>query len=384
MLYFRSKVTLSGGFMEINEDKLYDDLIELRRILLRNQSINNIRKYYPIYSQLNYVLAQLTGYCFEPNDVIYRNMDKLNENIRLRNKKQLLEYFDRTIREGDSLYFLYMSFNDILKESNYIQIFNRNIPTYNEAQAKNMILTYFKQFGDKIYSIAESYINNRVSTDVELEPGVGGSFYNNYSNELGYILIQYDKFDASSISAIVHEIGHAIDNSLFVYPQQKNLTVSSQFLVEVPSTFFELNFLQYLIENNIDVKGASYCLADRIFLIKRLGEEYEKFYNLKNVILTEDRCIIDTKTEEYVDLEGAILYGHGYLYSLNLCELYKEDKDLAIKKLINLICSRKEMTILEGIESLGFDEDEFLSLKRPKEGIKKFIKKYNEGFNIYE
>ena len=47
-------------------------------------------------------------------------------------------------------------------------------------------------------------------------------------------------------------------------------------------------------------------------------------------------------------------------------------------------CSRKETTILESIESLGFDEDEFLSLKRPKDNIKKFIKKYNEGFNIYE
>ena len=49
-----------------------------------------------------------------------------------------------------------------------------------------------------------------------------------------------------------------------------------------------------------------------------------------------------------------------------------------------IIDAIKEMTILEGIESLGFDEDEFLSLKRPKENIKKFIKKYNEGFNIYE
>lgn len=370
--------------MEINENKLFDELLEIRKILIRNQSINNIRKYYPIYSQFNYILAQLTGYCFEPNDVIYRNMDELNEDIRLQNKKQLLKYFERAVKEGDSLYFLYMSFNDILKESNYVQIFNDNIPTYNELQAKEMILTYFKQFGDKIYSIAESYLNNRISTNVDLEPGVGGSFYNNYSNELGYILIKYDKFNAASISAIVHEIGHAIDNSLFVYPQQKNLTVNSQFLIEVPSTFFELNFLEYLIENKIDVKGASYCLADRICVVKRLSEEYEKFYNLKNAILTEDRCIIDPRTEELIDLEGAILYGHGYLYSLNLCELYRENKDLAINKLINLICSRKEMTILEGIESLGFDEDEFLSLKKPKEKIKKFIKKYNEEFNIYE
>ncbi len=100
--------------------------------------------------------------------------------------------------------------------------------------------------------------------------------------------------------------------------------------------------------------------------------------------MTEDRCVVDPTTDEIIDLDGAILYGYGYLFSLNLCELFKEDKNLAMKKLINLICSRKEMTILEGIESLGFDEDEFLSLKRPKDNIKKFIKKYNEGFNIYE
>lgn len=162
------------------------------------------------------------------------------------------------------------------------------------------------------------------------------------------------------------------------------MSLSNQFLIEVPSTFFEINFLQYLIENNIDVKGAQYCLADRILILRRLSDEYEKFYNLSDGLITEDRCIVDPTTDEVIDLDGAILYGYGYLFSLNLCELFKEDKNLAMKKLINLICSRKEITILESIESLGFDEDEFLSLKRPKDNIKKFIKKYNEGFNIYE
>lgn len=370
--------------MEINEYKLYDELLEVRRKIMRDQSINNIKKYKPVFDQLNYTLQQITGYAVDPDDMFYRNMDTLNENIRLYNKKQLLEYFSRALSEGDSLYFLYMSFNDILKESNYIKIFNDNIPTYTEEQAREMILKYFEQFGSRIYNIAKIYLDERVSTDVDLSPGIGGSFMNNYSNEFGYILMKYDVFNAASISGIVHEIGHAIDNSLFVYPQQKELSVSNQFLVEVPSTFFEINFLQYLIENKIDIKGAQYCLADRICVLRNLSEEYEKFYSIHEALLTEDRCLIDPKSDEVIDLEGAILYGYGYLFSLNLCELYKEDKELAMKKVINLICSRKEMTILEGIESLGFDEDEFLSLKRPKENIKKFIKKYNEGFNIYE
>lgn len=370
--------------MEINEDKLYDELLEVRRKLIRNQSTNNIRKYYPVFEQLNYTLAQITGFAVDPKDMLYRNVDELNDDIRLQNKKQILEYFNRAITEGDPLYFLFMSFNDILKESNYIPLINDNIPFYNEAQARKMILTYFKQFGDKIYNIAKSYLDGRVSINIDLDPGTGGSFMNNYANELGYILIKYGEFNAASISAIVHEIGHAIDNSLFVYPQQKELSLSNQFLIEVPSTFFEINFLQYLIENNIDVKGAQYCLADRILILRRLSDEYEKFYNLSDGLITEDRCIVDPTTDEVIDLDGAILYGYGYLFSLNLCELFKEDKNLAMKKLINLICSRKEITILESIESLGFDEDEFLSLKRPKDNIKKFIKKYNEGFNIYE
>ena len=366
--------------MEINEDKLYDELLEVRRKLIRNQSTNNIRKYYPVFEQLNYTLAQITGFAVDPKDMLYRNVDELNDDIRLQNKKQILEYFNRAITEGDPLYFLFMSFNDILK----VPLINDNIPFYNETQAREMILTYFKQFGDKIYNIAKSYLDGRVSINIDLGPGTGGSFMNNYANEFGYILIKYGEFNAASISAIVHEIGHAIDNSLFVYPQQKELSLSNQFLIEVPSTFFEINFLQYLIENNIDVKGAQYCLADRIFILRRLSDEYEKFYNLSDGFITEDRCIVDPTTDEVIDLDGAILYGYGYLFSLNLCELFKEDKNLAMKKLINLICSRKETTILESIESLGFDEDEFLSLKRPKDNIKKFIKKYNEGFNIYE
>ncbi len=370
--------------MKIDEEKLYDELLEVRRKIMKDQSIKNIKKYYPVFEQLNYTFAQITGYAFESSDMFYRNMSILNDDIQKQNKKQLNDYINRALSEGDSLYYLYMSFNDILKESNYIRIFNDNIPTYTEEQAREMILTYFKQFGSKIYNIASAYLEDRVATDVDLEPGIGGIFMNNYSNELGYILIKYEKYYAASISAIVHEIGHAIDNSLFVYPQQKQLTVSNQFLIEVPSTFFEINFLNYLIENKIDVKGAYYCLMDRISILRKLSEDYEMFYNIHEGLLTEDRCLIDPVTKKAVDLEGAIRYGFGYLFSINLCELYKEDRELAVKKLTNLICSRKEMTILEGIDILGFDEDEFLSLKRPKEKIKKFIKKYNEGFNIYE
>ena len=77
--------------MEINEYKLYDELLEVRRKIMRDQSINNIKKYKPVFDQLNYTLQQITGYAVDPDDMFYRNMDTLNENIRLYNKKQLLE-----------------------------------------------------------------------------------------------------------------------------------------------------------------------------------------------------------------------------------------------------------------------------------------------------
>ena len=296
--------------MEINEDKLYDELLEVRRKLIRNQSTNNIRKYYPVFEQLNYTLAQITGFAVDPKDMLYRNVDELNDDIRLQNKKQILEYFNRAITEGDPLYFLFMSFNDILKESNYIPLINDNIPFYNETQAREMILTYFKQFGDKIYNIAKSYLDGRVSINIDLDPGTGGSFMNNYANELGYILIKYGEFNAASISAIVHEIGHAIDNSLFVYPQQKELSLSNQFLIEVPSTFFEINFLQYLIENNIDVDAAEKLLGEMSTyddaladFIKEADSKYnllqgymkidklEKCYNIFRTIKTDTRYL---------------------------------------------------------------------------------------------
>ncbi len=95
--------------MEINEDNLYDELLEVRRKLIRNQSTNNIRKYYPVFEQLNYTLAQITGFAIDPKDMLCRNVDELNDDIRLQNKKQILEYFNRAITEGDPLYFLFMS-----------------------------------------------------------------------------------------------------------------------------------------------------------------------------------------------------------------------------------------------------------------------------------
>lgn len=373
--------------MDINEDKLFEELDKLRYNLMRNQSLNNIINNYKVFQSLNYVLMTLSGCYVDDSDLIYRDSREVYEYVDKYNDRQLNDYYDRVINEGDYLYYLFMSFSDILKESNYIPVFNTNIKTYTEDEAKDIMLTYFKQFGSKIYSIAETYINERISTDVELDPGFGGLFIRSAS-ELGYILIPYNKYIAVTMSAIVHEIGHAIDNNLFEYPQQKKLSLSSQFLVEVPSTFFELNFLEYLIDNKIDVKGANYAIAERLNLIKYYAEQFEKYYEIEdreyNAYLTADRQIIDPKTQEVIDLDGALLYGFGYMFSFNLNSLYKEDKKLTMKKLMNLICGRNETSLSEEIEKLGFDENEFLSLKRPKEKIKQFIKKYNEGFNIYE
>ena len=45
--------------------------------------------YKQVFDQLNYTLQQITGYAVDPDDMFYRNMDTLNENIRLYNKKVL-------------------------------------------------------------------------------------------------------------------------------------------------------------------------------------------------------------------------------------------------------------------------------------------------------
>lgn len=90
MLYFNYALINLGGIMEINEDKLYDELLEVRRKLIRNQSTNNIRKYYPVFEQLNYTLAQITGFAVDPKDMLYRNVDELNDDIRLQNKSKYL------------------------------------------------------------------------------------------------------------------------------------------------------------------------------------------------------------------------------------------------------------------------------------------------------
>ena len=168
-----------------------------------------------------------------------------------------------------------------------------------------------------------------------------------------------------------------------LYPQQKKLPLFNDYLVEVPSGYFEIMFIDYLIKNKINIDEARLLLNERIAMI---GDTHETL----DAILSKTDVDVDTNgfffvKDEFgtfkVDGRSDLIYGFGYLFALNMMVLGRDNPKKFIKTFSNFITSRAESSLDEIIEIMGISVDEFTDSEiirpRIKEETYQLKKRYN-------
>lgn len=291
------------------------------------------------------------------------------------------------------MYFVYQN-EELLKEiAKHLNRFSSkikysNIPyldvcrTYSEKEFKDVLLSYYATYGNRIYNIVKKYFDeNRINMDsVQIQNGLAGYFGAIIWLNSGYIFSKLSKYDGVSISNVAHELGHAIDAEMFLFPQQKKIPLFSDMFVEIPSVAYEIGLYDYLKSQNIDYDGGMILRNNRaaslLFSLRRVRESL----NGRDLMIYENGVTKDADGKTY-NLKRDLVYGLGYDFGFHLSEIRKSSTQEYLRVLNNLMTSRKEMTLEDAIRMTGFSFEDFVTAKHIKKEIKEdcltLKKKYN-------
>ncbi len=414
--------------LSIDENILIRDLYYTRNELLLNPNKNMVKYDYPNFCVLNGILANTKSKMFT-KITPYNNEKKTDALLDDLINKKVNDFINKANNYDELFYDLFRNAYAYLKSIRYklIPCFDCN-REYSEKEFIDIILSFYSQYGDKYYNIVKKYFDEKrihfdyVDKSSDTNKDIGGFFTSlNWLNS-GYIVAMFNKYSSVSMTALTHELGHAIDAETYRFPQQKVMNIFSDLLIEVPSTTFEFAMYDYLKKNKIDVDAPLVMYNNRFQVINAAYETLKKsnsretFINLEgNLLVPETDTIkkedikyndegeIIVKTGEYkldnlfFDKDGNlivnkhlelpyrddIIYSLGYLFALHLNQI----KDLSTKEFLkvfnNLITSRKEANIEECIEMMGISVDDFVSGKLIREKIKGETKELKKRFNVY-
>lgn len=375
--------------MNINEEQLKRDIAKLEHLLMRKYDKKNYALEHVIAASYDDILKNIaTETTFVEDRIlsesVYKRIAELERNI----VKNICRFYNAN---KEIMVKGFNSFESIFDDKEYISYLPPfRISSMSEKEFNELLLSYFSIYGNRIYKIVKKYIDEeRIELGSSLSKGNSGVFVESFCLKNGYITIDKGRrFDILTLVTLCHELGHAIDSETFLFPQSKRLISSEDILTEVPSCFFEIGFLKYLIDCNYYSKDAHVILADSYSMARGMMQEFQVINGLESFYVDHLGHVVN-QNGKYVDCEGneienieegnnfytaasiidAMKYSLGLYLAINMNELCKENKEEYLKKLFNFTTSRKEGDFIELINMLGISKDEFESASLVKSTI---------------
>ena len=407
--------------MEIDEDLLTQDLVFTANELNGNNNRYFVSKNRDIFNILNQALfLNFDKIVFSTDAAGFGTSEELEKLLDLRFHKEHAKFVDFTNKNENTFINMSGSFLKIVNDLEMYYVPMKGKKVFSEDELKDVILSYYAQFGNVPYKIARRYFDeNRIQTqNKDVDPRAGGYFACLPWLESGYIFSNYQRNKVTSAAAIAHELGHAIDADAFCFKQQRDgFSDISDFLLEFPSTAYEIAFIDYLKKNHIANVDANKYFIERIHLVKDFMETIKTVMGMKESIVDaygyamdeEDSKALEeifkeavvyfkknkpkdefnnpeameefnkrvdeemTALEELEDsvtynLKSALKYGFGYYAALHSRLIYEKDPQEFAKIIHNICCSRGRITLEQVVDMMGFDLDIFTSgeLIQPK------------------
>lgn len=364
--------------MDINKQQLVDETRMLGNALYNGLSKDRIAREYSSFIALNSIINNLLGMCLNTGIILekYPNMVKF---VNSEHERSLVNFYNRILLEKDL-------FDDIF--TNHAYVYNESemmdytcggkLRGYSVSDAKDILLSYFSEYGNKIYKIVKKYFDEgRIQLGFKDEKFSAVAFYSgSVLLEKGYVCITHDKFDSSTLGYLAHEFGHVIDKELFYNPQQKKIRVYDDPFNEVPSAFFDWGMMDYLYDTKIDENG----------VIALKGYHYNQMFfrnlYLSNMIKTENLKLDGVDIGE--DFRELCLYGLGYYVALAMNDIARNDREGYMKYFMNLISSRNEADVVTLLQNGGINSNEFINGDILNRNIELTLKQMKKRYNIKE
>lgn len=357
--------------LKIDEKLLLSDLLLTVKQLHMHPDSNLLKCDYNRFIELNEICAQNFYKMVDPNGVVIDTQK--TQRIIDKSDNLGLYKFCYTIDSNNKLiYDIFSSYSKILEDINFYPIrYYDVIRKYSEKDYIDLILSYFATFGDKIYNIVKKYFDEkRIHMGQPYDGNYAAFFMDLLWLNSGYIFSSFNYYDSMSASSLVHELGHAIDAEMFIFPQQEDSNIYFDHLCEVPSVTFELGFIDYLKESKIDIDGSMILNNDMVLELSEFASDLKELFLDLDCEMFPNGVARDNNGKDY-DVRKDILYGMGYYFAMHLNLIRKSNINEYLKILNNIITSRNETDLEENIKMLGISVDDFKSGKYIKPVIKK-------------
>lgn len=370
--------------MKINLEELFKDLQNSCDALTRSNTKSTFISNFEDFQKLNSIFALITDFYYEESEFVDNNYKE--EYLNSSNKKNIFDFYNAYYE--NEMFFLSATnnFDKALNDINFFSMpFYDTLEKFNEKDYIDIILFFCSKFGNNVYKIAKKYfdeqkIQNGLHGDIEFE----GAYFDSRFSKTGYISIYDNKLNSKSLSFLAHELGHVVDREVFIFPQQKKLSIKDELMIEVPSAFYEIEFLNFLKNEHIDVNGSLILLNSIYDMVREFNETLEEIYCYDDAYVDESGDLIvkiEDNVFDSVNLKQVVYYSVGYLLGFHLSNLYENERNKFDKKIFNLLCARKEKSITQSIQDLGYSLDEFISgkiiLPKVKETTLELKKRYN-------
>lgn len=355
--------------MELNRDRLFDDLVKLDSYFRDKPSRSMILNDYGRYTCLEDLFYQLTGFSMDLGSLFsdpYK-VQKIIDRYEVQNYK-VFEKF--SLDNGDYFVDLFANFCEMCDSVNFQSYpyygVGRN---YSEKDFKDVLLGFYSTFGNDIYKIVKKYFDEgRIQLNIDNGIGYGGVYMPSIMMKSGYITLFYSGYNTVTITALSHELGHAVDYEKFIYPQQKKYSTIRDLLLEVPSMTFETAFYDYLGDNRIDTLGGLVMSNRDISYLYQCSASANHIYSSYNVDM-DLRGNVRTEDGVIYPFRDHLIYGISTIFALYLNEIRKQDPN-GFKKIMNDLCTlRYEQSLEESIRMIGLTPEEFCECSLLKDEI---------------
>ena len=287
-----------------------------------------------------------------------------------------------------------LALNEVIEDMNYTKLRKNAI---SDAKMYEIMSKYLESKNQK--ALLDEVVNGkRIFCSPYSYNDVGLIIYSIMSQQ-EYIYILDENNDTNKMVSVIHELGHAWDfRNLFNQYNYNNLIYYSlgTIYLEVISSQYEMDFLNYLLHNNINIKDSCQILKDdyldfieRLLYIKILANldnkqlKSNKLKTLNTTTLVQNlfaelrlgNICYDEVDIRNITLDDEVIYGMGYLLGTYYNHLAKNDKEKYVYFHNQFLDNRYK----------PFSPDNFLTFVESKDALVSGVAKEVEtGFKLIE
>ncbi len=231
-------------------------------------------------------------------------------------------------------------FNSYLEDEYYPKITNNRRKYISSAEEFEILNGYFKTDGKRLKRIFEIYQKEqylfRLPEDFsEYYKTSGLTTYSPYDSSY-YVFLADNDSKIKDMSILVHELGHVLDFQTYRKSHSsRNIGIyqASSIYTEVNSTYYQYNFYDYLIRNNIYKNEVMFDLIDTTASYINNFVGMSLFEDIKDYELKKNKGIIDINEisslsekqkqlfkGDFLDIKESLEYSYGLILGLTMLD----------------------------------------------------------------